>query len=161
MIHVEQPFLPVYATDSHTLILGSFPSVRSRKEGFYYGHPKNRFWKMIAAVLNEPVPLSVNEKKELLLSHGLALWDVIESCDIEGSADSSIRNPLPAKIPELIRQSSVKRVLCNGKTSARLYRKYIFPETKLEAIVLPSTSPANAACSLQELTAIWSAALQE
>lgn len=120
-------FDPVFQKDSRILILGTFPSVKSREQHFYYGHPQNRFWKILAAITGEPVPSSVPEKKHLLLSHGIALWDVILSCDIIGSSDSSIRNVVPADIPGLLRQTSIQAVFGNGSKACELYKKYTVP----------------------------------
>lgn len=120
-------FDPVFQKDSKILILGTFPSVKSREQHFYYGHPQNRFWKVLAAITGEPVPESIPEKKHLLLSHGIALWDVILSCDIIGSSDSSIRNVVPADIPGLLRQASIQAVFGNGSKACELYKKYTVP----------------------------------
>lgn len=120
-------FDPVFQKDSRILILGTFPSVKSREQHFYYGHPQNRFWKVLAVITGEPVPSSVSEKKHLLLSHGIALWDVILSCDIIGSSDSSIRNVVPADIPGLLRQTSIQAVFGNGSKACELYKKYTAP----------------------------------
>lgn len=154
--HISHSFAPVYDAHSRILILGSFPSVKSREQGFYYGHPRNRFWQVLAAVLGCPVPESREEKKEMLLSHHIALWDVIDSCDIKGSSDSSIRNVLPADIPGLLKRTQIQSIYLNGQTAGRLYRRFLQEETGLEAYVLPSTSPANAACTKEQLIRLWS-----
>ena len=142
---------PVFDENSRVLILGSFPSVKSRETGFFYGHPQNRFWKVIAAVTGEDIPRTIPEKKRLLLKNRIAVWDVVKSCDIEGSSDASIKNVttndlslIPARV-----------VFTNGATSFRLYNKYCRPLTGIEAVRLPSTSPANAACSLEQLCEKW------
>ena len=159
-------FGPVYDEFSETLILGSFPSARSREQGFFYGHPQNRFWKVIAAVYGEEVPGTdasvdtLEKKRRMILSHGLALYDVIEECDIIGSSDSSIRNALPADIKSIIEASRIKRILVNGRTAEKYYVKYQEKQTGIKAIVLPSTSPANAAWHLEELTEAWRRVLQ-
>lgn len=158
--HVTQPFEPVYNKDSRILILGSFPSVKSREMGFYYGHPQNRFWKVLSGILEEETPQSVEEKKNMLLRKRVAIYDVIESCDIIGSSDSSIRNVVPADIMGIVEDSSIKAVFANGKTSAKLYRKYQDDEIGLPMTELPSTSPANAAFSLERLMEIWKREVQ-
>ena len=152
---IDHPFPPLFSADSKVLILGSFPSVKSRENMFFYGHPQNRFWRVMAAVLNEPVPETVPEKKELILSHGFALWDSIASCDITGSSDSSIRNAVPTDLSVILEHSAVERIFCNGARSYEVYRKYQLPRTGIEAVKLPSTSPANAACSLEKLIEAW------
>ena len=153
--HIRHTFMPVYDGDSKVLILGSLPSVKSREAGFYYGHPQNRFWKVLAAVLSCPVPGTGEEKKKMLLTHHIAVWDVIESCDIIGSSDSSIKNVVPADIGMILEKADIGKIFANGKKSESLYKKYIFPETKVPVTVLPSTSPANAACSLEKLAEVW------
>ncbi len=153
---IVHPFEPVCGDGAHTLILGTFPSVRSRAEGFYYGHPRNRFWAVLAAVYGVPVPESIPDKRALLISHGLALWDVLASCEITGSADASIRDAVPNDIPGLAARAGIRRILANGQTAGRLYARAGFP---FPCTVLPSTSPANAAVSLQALTEIWAQAL--
>lgn len=153
--HVTQPFEPVYDEHSRILILGSFPSVKSREMGFYYGHPHNRFWKVLSGILEEQLPQSVEEKKNMLLRNRIAIYDVIESCDIIGSSDSSIRNVVPADITGIVENSGIRAVFANGKTSATLYRKYQDAGIGLPITELPSTSPANAAFSLERLMEIW------
>ena len=155
----EHPFPPVFDNRSRILILGSYPSVKSRQEGFFYGHPQNRFWPMVAAIVTEPVPVSVDEKKALLLRHGLALWDVIAACDITGSSDASIRNAVPVDIARITNCAPIERVICNGATAGRLYHKHLLPVTGMEAVVLPSTSPANAAWRMPALVDVWGQAL--
>ena len=155
--HICHTFEPVYDERSKILILGSLPSVKSREQGFYYGHPQNRFWRVLAAVLSCQVPETIGEKKKMLLAHRIALWDVIESCDIRGSSDSSIKNVVPADIGAVLGKTQIGRIYANGRKSESLYNKYIFPKTKTGITVLPSTSPANAACSLGKLTEIWGA----
>lgn len=155
----EHPFPPVFDDRSRILILGSYPSVKSRQEGFFYGHPQNRFWPMVAAIFSEPVPVSVDEKKALLLRHGLALWDVIAACDITGSSDASIRNAVPVNIARITNCAPIERVICNGATAGRLYHKHLLPVTGMEAVVLPSTSPANAAWRMPALVDVWGQAL--
>ncbi len=145
----------LYNENSKILILGSFPSVKSREQGFFYGHPQNRFWKVLSTVLNQPLPTSIDEKKEFILNNKIALWDVIASCEIKGSSDSSIKNVIPNNINEILNNSKVKTIFTNGKLAFNLYNKYIFEKTNIAAISLPSTSPANAAFSLDRLCDEW------
>jgi hypoxanthine-DNA glycosylase len=158
--HVIHEFAPIVDENTKILILGSFPSVKSRENAFYYGHPQNRFWKLLAGLLDCEVPETVAEKKEFLYKNGIGVWDVIESCDITGSSDSSIRNAVPAKIPGLLEQYSIQQVFTNGGLAGKLYKKYIYPKTEKQAIVLPSTSPANAAYSLERLKEQWKVILE-
>ena len=150
----KMAFPPVYSPESRTLIVGTWPSPKSREQGFFYGHPQNRFWPLLARLLGAPVPQSVPEKKALILTHGLALWDTIESCTITGASDASIRDVVPADIAGLARKAPIRRVLCNGATAYRLYEKYS-RVPGLEAVKLPSTSPANAAWTMDKLAAAW------
>ena len=154
-------FAPVYSENSRALILGTWPSPKSREMAFYYGHPQNRFWPMLAALTGEPVPdwADIEAKKRIILRHGLAVWDTIGACDIRGASDASIRNAVPNDVAALIRQLGVQAVFCNGAASGRIYAKYAEPLTHLPAVVLPSTSPANAAWSPARLQAAWGAAL--
>lgn len=150
------PLDPVFDQNARVLILGSFPSVRSRKVGFYYGHPQNRFWKVLAAVCDAPVPASIDEKKAFLLANGIALWDVVGACDITGSADSSIRNALPNDVPALLAKAPrIGALYLNGRTAEAYYRRYLAAKIALPAVALPSTSPANAAFSLEALVSAW------
>jgi hypoxanthine-DNA glycosylase len=153
---IVHPFEPFFDADSRILILGSFPSVKSREVRFFYGHPQNRFWKVIAAVFGEPTPETIPEKKELLKKNHIALWDSIHSCTITGSSDSSIRDVVPNDIRGILETARIRRIFCNGAMSFRMYQKYIFPETGVEAVKLPSTSPANAAWKMDRLTEAWS-----
>lgn len=155
------PIPPVFDERSRILILGSFPSVRSREEGFYYAHPQNRFWRVLAGVWDERVPVGTEEKRRFLLSHGIALWDVIASCRICGSSDSSVTDAKPNDLSGIFASAPIARVAVNGKTAARLYRQFDLPSGYPEPIVLPSTSPANAAWSPERLIAAWRAALGE
>lgn len=149
------PIPPLYDADSRILILGSFPSVKSREGHFFYHHPQNRFWRVIAAVLEEQTPDTIEEKSALLHRHHIALWDVIASCEIAGSSDSSIRRVVPNDLGPILRGAQIRAVFCNGGTSYRNYCKYTRPETGLDAVQLPSTSPANAAWTLEKLTEAW------
>ena len=149
------PIEPVYNEHSKILILGSFPSVKSREEQFFYGHPQNRFWRVLAAVYGRPVPQTVEEKKALLLEEGIALWDVIASCEITGSSDSTIKNVAPNDLSRILDTANIERIFVNGKTAEKYYRRWMLPITGREAVCLPSTSPANAAWSMERLTAVW------
>lgn len=160
-MRIDHPIAPLYSPDSRILILGSFPSVKSRQAQFFYGHPQNRFWPLMAALCHTPVPQNVEEKTSLILSSGFALWDVIASCEIIGSSDSSIRDVVPNDLRPILQGSQVKRIFCNGTTSYRLYERHTYPITGIHAQYLPSTSPANAAWSLERLTKAWADALSE
>ena len=155
MESLRHPFPAIYAPDSRILILGSFPSVKSREQMFFYGHPQNRFWRVMAALLSADVPQTVEEKRAFLLANHIALWDVIASCDIMGSSDASIRNAVPNDLTPILETASIRQIFTNGGTAHRLYRKYIYPLTGREDAVLPSTSPANAARSLDTLINAW------
>ena len=152
MLH---PIDPVFDKDSKVLILGSFPSVRSREAGLFYGHPQNRFWKVTARVFGDEVPQTTEEKKAFLLRNHIALWDVIGSCDIDGSSDASIRNVTVNDISLILNTADIRSVFLNGKKAYSLYQKYMYPVIKREGICLPSTSPANAMWSFEKLTSEW------
>ena len=153
--HHVQPFEPVFDEHSRILILGSFPSVKSRAAGFYYGHRQNRFWRVTAAVFEDAVPETIAEKKQFLLRNGIAIWDVIESCDIAGSSDSKVKNAVAADIPGLLEKTKIRKIYVNGSLAKTMYDRYAFPVTGIEAIKLPSTSPANAAFGLDRLIEEW------
>ena len=146
---------PVYDSESHILILGSFPSVKSREEGFFYGHKQNRFWRVLSALLCEPLPLTVNEKKAMLHKHHIALWDVIASCEISGSSDNSIKAVIPNDIQAILKECPNIKIFVNGKTAECYYKKYMLKATGREALTLPSTSPANAAWSFEKHGALF------
>lgn len=152
---VQHPFPPLYDSRSEILILGSFPSVKSRELRFFYGHPQNRFWRVTAAVFGCEVPQRIEEKRAFLLSHHVALWDVIASCEITGSSDSSIRNVQPNDLMPILAAANIRQIYVNGGTAAKYYDKYQKPVLLREAVRLPSTSPANAAWSLDRLIAAW------
>lgn len=154
-MRVSHTFQPIYDKNSRILILGTFPSVKSRENAFYYGHPQNRFWRVIAGITGENVPETTAEKKALLLGHRIAIWDVISSCDIEGSSDSSIRNVVPNEVDRLLEKSSIKRIYGNGDKACRLYDRYCLEKTGIDIKKLPSTSPANAAFSYERLLECW------
>lgn len=146
---------PLYAKESEILILGSFPSVKSRESEFFYAHPQNRFWKVLSGVFNSPLPQNTDEKKELVLKNKLALFDVIKQCDIKGSGDSTIKNVIPNDLSPILNNSDIKRIILNGKTAEKYYKKYISSDIGLEFFTLPSTSPANASYSLEQLIEKW------
>lgn len=158
---LHHPIPPVFDASSRVLILGSFPSVKSRQAQFFYGHPQNRFWPLLGTLFGEPAGQTSQEKTAFLLRHHVALWDVIASCDITGSADSSIRNAVPNDLTALLAATQVQTIFTNGKTADRLYRRYLFPQTKIEAVCLPSTSPANARWTPELLRQAWGAAFQK
>lgn len=149
------PIPPLYDENSRILILGSFPSVKSREGRFFYHHPQNRFWKAVAGVLEVPAPGTVEEKRAMLLEHGIALWDVIASCRIVGSSDSSIRDVCPNDLNQILEAADIRRIFVNGGTAFKMYEKYCREATGREAVKLPSTSPANAAWSLERLMGEW------
>ena len=152
---LEHTFLPVCNVHTRILVLGTFPSVKSRENQFYYGHPQNRFWKVLAGVFEKTVPETIEEKRRFLLSLGIGLWDVVASCEIKGSSDVSIRNVIPNDIKGLLQMVPVEKILANGGTAFRLYEKYCRESTCFPAVKLPSTSPANAAWSLERLKEAW------
>ena len=149
------PFPPVYDAESEILILGSFPSVKSREIMFYYGHPQNRFWRVLAAVYNADVPHNTDEKTRFLLKHHIALWDVLASCEITGSADSSIKNAVPNDLSVILSRADIRRIYTNGKTSEKYYKRFSEEITGRGSVCLPSTSPANAVWSLDRLIGAW------
>ena len=157
---IVHPFPPLYDENSRILILGSFPSVKSREQRFFYGHPQNRFWKVTAGVLECEVPRDIPEKREMLLTHGVALWDSIARCEIEGSSDASITGVVPNDLSPIFDSADIRQVFCNGKKSFEMYTKYLEPLTGRPAVCLPSTSPANAAWSVERLTAYWAERLR-
>lgn len=159
LVPVQHEIAPVYDKNSRFLILGSFPSVKSREAKFFYGHPQNRFWKVLAALYADgectAPPGTAAEKKEFLLAHQIAVWDVIASCEIRGSSDQSIRNVVPNDLSPILETADIRQIFCNGGTSHKLYEKYLREKTGRRAVKLASTSPANAACSLEQLVALW------
>ena len=152
-------FEPVFGPASRALILGSWPSPESWRQGFYYGHPRNRFWPLLARLCGAPAPATVEEKRALILQNGLALWDVLESCTVTGASDASIKDPVPVDLAALLEKAPVEAVFCNGATAFRLYEKLLRPSCGIAAVRLPSTSPANAAFGMEKLAAAWGAAL--
>ena len=148
---VTHEFPALFDEKSEVLLLGSIPSPKSREQGFYYGHPQNRFWKVLASVLNEPIPATIDEKKAMLLEHHIALWDVLDCCTIIGASDTSIEDVVPNDIASLIAKTKIKRIFCTGATAHKLYEKYCEKATGIKAVKLPSTSPANCAVKFEKL----------
>lgn len=155
MTHVIHEIPPVYNKNSEILILGSFPSVKSREGQFFYHHKQSRFWKVLSAVVNDVLPETIDEKKEFLLRNHIAVWDVIASCDIEGSSDSSIKNAVPNNFSDILKAAPIRQIYTNGGTAYKLYHKYCEKMTGIKAVKLPSTSPANASYSLDRLIGEW------
>lgn len=151
----EHTFDPVFDTSSKILILGSFPSVKSRQNGFYYGHPNNRFWKTVSAILECETPQSIEQKKTMLKENNIALWDTIKSCEISGSSDNSIKNVVPNDLNIILSQCKISNIFANGNTAGKLYNKHIKPVANRSITILPSTSPANAMYSLDRLIECW------
>ena len=159
MEHIIHSIEPIFDTESRVLILGTMPSPKSREVQFYYGHPQNRFWRVLAAVLGEEVPRSVPEKKAMLLRHRIALWDVLAECEITGASDSSIRNPVANDLSVILDHAPVQAVFTTGATVCKLYTRLQKPPTGIEAVRLPSTSPANCAVKMEALTEAYKAIL--
>ena len=153
---ITHPFPPLFDKNSKVLILGSFPSIKSREQKFFYGHPRNRFWRVTAAVFNSPVPRTIEEKTKFVLSSGLALWDVIASCDITGSSDSSIKNVTANDLSVILKNSAVRRIFVNGRAAEKYYNMFTKEKLGINAVCLPSTSPANAAWTFEKLVKAWS-----
>lgn len=153
---VIHPIEPIYNKNSRILILGSFPSVKSRAEMFFYGHRQNRFWKVTSAVFGKEIPNTIDEKRRFLIECKIAVWDVIASCRIEGSSDNSIKDVKANDISKILESAPIEKIFVNGKTAEKYYNKYIKEKVGREAITLPSTSPANAAKTLQNLIKEWS-----
>ena len=153
--HIIHPIPPLYDGDSRILILGSFPSRASRAAAFFYGHPRNRFWPLIARLTGEQPPRTVEEKRALAIRHGVALWDTVASCDVRGSSDASITNVKPNDISAILKAAPIKAIFTNGATSTKMYERYILPETGVPSVPLPSTSPANAAMNADALYERW------
>lgn len=157
---VNHPFDPIYNEHSKIIILGTIPSVVSREENFYYGHPQNRFWKLISSLTENPIPQTIEEKKKLLLNEDIAIWDVLKSCNIDQSKDSSILNPIPNDFKDLFHKTSLHAVFTNGKKAEDLYKRLCYKKINLTSTCLPSTSPANASYSFERLLQSWSVILK-
>ncbi len=153
---LNHPFPPLYDENSKVLILGSFPSVKSREQNFFYGHPQNRFWKVVSAVIGTDTPVTIEEKSNFLHENHIALWDVIASCDITGSSDSSIKNVVANDLTDILKNADIRQIFVNGKTAEKYYTKYICNTIDREAFCLPSTSPANAGWNMEKLVDAWS-----
>lgn len=158
---IVHPISPLFDEKAKILILGSFPSVKSREQGFFYGHPQNRFWRVISRICGESVPETIEEKTRLILDNHFALWDVIHSCEITGSADSSIKNVQPNDLSVILEKANIKQIFLNGKKAEALYNKYIKDSVSIPAAVLPSTSPANASWSVDRLFEYWNAEISK
>lgn len=153
MIH---PFGPIFDKNSQILIVGTFPSEKSRRYGFFYGNPQNRFWRLMALLTKaDKVPASIEEKKEILLKNKIALWDVIKTCDIRGSSDSSITNVVPNNLSKILKHSNIRQIFANGEKAYNIYNKYCYNIIEKNIIKLPSTSPANASYNLEKLKTEW------
>lgn len=157
--HVIHEIKPVYNKNSRVLLLGTMPSPKSRETGFFYGHPQNRFWKVLALLFDEPTPETIEEKRDLCLRHHIALWDVVSSCDIEGASDASIKNAKPNDLAQILNAAPIQAVFTTGTKAGQLYKKLCEPATSIPCTVLPSTSPANSRVSLSELCATYKQAL--
>ena len=158
---VTHTIAPVFDQNSRVLILGTIPSPKSRENGFFYGHPQNRFWRVLAAIFDVPLPQTNEEKRALLLSRHVALWDVLASCSIEGASDSSIRNPIPNDLSRILLAADIQMIFTTGIKSKKLYDKYCYPLTGREAVRLPSPSPANCrGCTLEDLIEAYRVILQ-
>ena len=154
-LRLVHPIEPVCGPDARVLILGSFPSVKSREAGFFYGHPQNRFWRVLAALYEEAVPMTTEERRAFLLLHHIALWDVLARCEITGSSDQSIREAKANDLSEILKTAPIAQIFVNGRTAEKYYNKYLLSQTGREAVCLPSTSPANASWSLDRLITAW------
>ena len=152
---IVHPIEPTFDSNSAVLILGSFPSKKSREASYFYAHPQNRFYKVLSGLFGEAEPKTTEERKAFLLRHHIAVFDVIRSCIIEGSSDRSIRDVVPNDLSPILQCAKIRAVFCNGRTAGTLYEKYLEPVTKIPCIVLPSTSPANASYSLSRLMSEW------
>lgn len=152
---IVHPLRPLFQADSKILILGSFPSVKTREYGFFYGHPQNRFWRLMERIFEEELSTDIEERRAFLLEHNIAVYDVIYQCDIIGSSDASIQNAVPSDLRPIFKEANIRRIFCNGSTSYRYYRKYQEKKIGTNAILLPSTSPANARVSIDDLYSKW------
>lgn len=152
---ISHEFAPVFDSESRILILGTFPSVKSREQHFYYGHPQNRFWKLLARIVGEEPPETIEKKKQFLLSNHIAVWDVVAQCEIVGSSDSTIKNVVPADLALILDNAPIRQIYTNGTKAYELYQKYAYPQTGRDCIKLPSTSPANAAFGIERLMEQW------
>lgn len=153
---MKHPFDPVFDKNSEILILGTFPSEKSREYGFFYGHPQNRFWKIIVLLTkSNKIPQTIYEKKQILLKNRIAIWDTIKNCDIKGSSDISITNIIPNDLSKILEYANIKQIYANGSKAYQIYMKFCYQNTGKNILKLPSTSPANASYSLQKLYNAW------
>lgn len=159
--HIQRQFGPVFSCESKILILGSFPSVKSREAGFFYGHPQNRFWPLLSRLLERDTPKTIGEKTALLLENNIALWDTLDACDIIGSDDASIKNAVPVDISLVLNAANIREIYCNGTASYKLFMKHLYPLCGIEPKKLPSTSPANAAWNMDRLYEAWKVILSK
>ena len=156
---IKHPLSPLYSSQSKLLILGSFPSVKTREYGFFYGHPQNRFWPLMEQLFRVELSTNIEERRKFLLNHHLAVYDSIYQCDIIGSSDASIQNVLPADLAPIFQTADIQQVFCNGATSFKYYKKYHAKQSGITGVQLPSTSPANARYRLDDLLKEWSVVL--
>ncbi len=157
---ILHPLKPLYNQDSKILILGSFPSIKTREYGFFYGHPQNRFWPILEVLFNEELTRDIEQRREFILKNKIALYDSIYQCDIIGSSDASIQNVVPSDLSEVFENADIKQVFCNGATSYKYYKKYHAKKSGIKGISLPSSSPANARYRLDDLVREWSQILE-
>lgn len=153
---VIHEFDPVFNEESRILMLGTMPSPKSRETGFYYGHPRNRFWKVVSDVCGEELPGTREDKIAFALRNKIAVWDVLAGCEIEGADDSSIRKPEPNDMSRILDHADIRAVFTTGTKASQLYRRYCYPKTGIEAVALPSTSPANCRVTYEELYQAYS-----
>lgn len=158
---ISHPLEPLYRKDSKILVLGSFPSVKTREYGFFYGHPNNRFWPIMEALFQEDLGREIGERKDFLLRHQIAVYDSIYQCDIVGSSDASIKNVVPSNLSVIFEEATIQAVYCNGGTSYKYYQKYHAEKSAIKGTKLPSTSPANARYRLDDLIEEWKVILAD
>ena len=149
--HVVHDFQPVFNKESKILMLGTMPSPKSREVGFYYGHPRNRFWKVVSDVCGEEMPQTKGEKIAFALRNRIAVWDVLAGCEIKGAEDASIRNPVANDMDLILKNADIRAIFATGQKAAQLYKKYCQSKTGMDIICLPSTSPANCSVSYEKL----------
>lgn len=152
---IVHPLEPLYDKNSKIIVLGSFPSVKTREYGFFYGHPQNRFWKIMEVLFDCDLDKSIDERKNFMLEHNIAMWDTIYACDIVGSSDASIKNVVPTPLSDIVENSNIEAAFCNGATSYKYFKKYHEENLHIKSFKLPSTSPANARYSLDDLVSEW------
>lgn len=153
---IVHPLKPLYNEESKILILGSFPSIKTREYGFFYGHPQNRFWPIMEELFNTKLSTDIDERREFILKNKIAMYDSIFQCDIIGSSDASIQNVIPSDLSEIFAKAKIEKVYCNGATSHKYYKKYHEKKYGIKAVALPSSSPANARYRIEDLVRVWS-----